>query len=101
MPPAHLPLRRTAAILSRVRSEMISRSNWAKDNRMWSTKRPMEVAVLNCWVTETKATWCSEEENQECHSRPSWQTYRSSMVRLTIPSHPIHRLKILGKTAEK
>jgi arylsulfatase len=26
---------------------MISRSNWAKDNRMWSTKRPIEVAVLN------------------------------------------------------
>ena len=26
--------------------------------RTFKTKRPMEVAVLNCWVTETKATRC-------------------------------------------
>jgi len=44
--------------LSRVRSEMISRSNWAKDKRMFNVSRPMELVVLNCWVTETKLTEC-------------------------------------------
>jgi hypothetical protein len=39
--PAHLPLRRVAAILSRVRSEMISRSNWANDRSTLSTSRPI------------------------------------------------------------
>ena len=52
----YLPLRRAAAILSRVRSAMISRSNWANENRMFSVKRPMGAAVLNCWVTDTKET---------------------------------------------
>jgi hypothetical protein len=51
-------LRRVAAILSRVRSEMISRSNWAKESSTLSTSRPMLVALLNCWVIETKETLC-------------------------------------------
>ena len=45
-----------AAILSRVRSATISRSNWANDSSTFSTSRPIEVAVLNCCVTETKET---------------------------------------------
>ncbi len=56
LPPDHFPLRRAAAILSRVRSEMISRSNWANESRMFRVSRPMELVVLNCWVTETKET---------------------------------------------
>jgi hypothetical protein len=46
---------RAAAILSRVRSTTISRSNWAKDSIMLSVSRPMDVVVFNCCVTETKA----------------------------------------------
>jgi hypothetical protein len=57
-PPVHLPLRRAEAILSRVRSEMISRSNWAKDRSTLSMSRPIDVLVLNCWVTETNDTLC-------------------------------------------
>ena len=53
MPPDHLPLRRVAAILSRVRSEIISRSNWANDRSTLSISLPIEVLVLNCCVTET------------------------------------------------
>ena len=45
-----------AAILSRMRSPVTSRSNWAKDSRMFRVSRPMELVVLNCWVTETKET---------------------------------------------
>jgi len=58
LPPDHLPLRRAAAILSRVRSEMISRSNWANDSKTLSINRPIDALVLNCWVTETKETRC-------------------------------------------
>src|SRR5262249_31759462 len=43
-----------AAILSRMRSPMTSRSNCANDNRTLRVRRPIEVVVLNCCVTETK-----------------------------------------------
>jgi hypothetical protein len=39
-PPIHFPLRRAAESLSRVRSPMISRSNWANDSRMFSVSLP-------------------------------------------------------------
>src|SRR5262252_2560766 len=52
-PPIHIPFFFEAAILSRIRSPMTSRSNWAKDNRTLRVRRPIEVVVLNCWVTET------------------------------------------------
>ena len=35
---------------------IISRSNWAKERRMFSVSRPIEFVVLNCCVTETKLT---------------------------------------------
>ena len=54
----HMPFRLLAAILSRMRSPVTSRSNWAKDSRMFSIKRHIDVVVLNCWVTETKDTPC-------------------------------------------
>ncbi len=54
MPPVHLPLRLLAAILSRTRSDDSSRSNCAKDKSTFRVSRPIEVVVLNCWVTATK-----------------------------------------------
>ena len=51
-----MPLRLEAAILSRTRSPMTSRSNWAKDSSTFRVSRPMLVVVLNDWVTETKET---------------------------------------------
>src|ERR1700757_1257788 len=53
-PPIHIPFFFEAAILSRMRSPMTSRSNCAKDNRTFRVRRPIEVVVLNCCVTETK-----------------------------------------------
>src|SRR6202030_3148859 len=55
-PPIHIPFFFEAAILSRMRSKVTSRSNWAKDNRTLRVNRPIEVVVLNCCVTETKDT---------------------------------------------
>ena len=60
MPPTQRPLRLEAPILSRMRSEVTSRSNWANDSSTLSVSRPIEVVVLNCWVTETNDTpWAS------------------------------------------
>src|SRR6202035_5909185 len=55
-PPIHIPFCLEAAILSRIRSPVTSRSNWAKDSRTLSVRRPIDVVVLNCWVTATKET---------------------------------------------
>ena len=49
-----MPFFLEAAILSRIRSAVTSRSNLAKESRTFSVSRPMLEAVLNCWVTETK-----------------------------------------------
>jgi hypothetical protein len=55
-PPIHMPLRLEAAILSRIRSPVTSRSNCANDSSTFSVKRPIDEVVLNCCVTETKLT---------------------------------------------
>ncbi len=53
-PPIKMPFFLEAAILSRMRSPVTSRSNWAKDSRTFRVSRPMLVVVLNAWVTETR-----------------------------------------------
>ena len=58
LPPIQIPFFLEAAILSRMRSPVTSRSNWAKDSSTLSVSRPIEVVVLNCWVTETNETAC-------------------------------------------
>jgi hypothetical protein len=52
----NMPFCRDALILSRMRSAVTSRSNWANESRMLSVSRPIEVVVLKLWVTETKVT---------------------------------------------
>src|SRR6201997_3307468 len=65
LPPIHMPFFFEAAILSRMRSPVTSRSNWAKDNSTLSVRRPIEVVVLNCCVTENERhTLCIEELDQ-------------------------------------
>jgi hypothetical protein len=44
--------------LSLIRSEVTSLSNCAKESRTLSVNQPIEVVVLNCWVTDTKDTPC-------------------------------------------
>src|ERR1700731_4138872 len=64
-----MPLRLEAAILSRMRSPVTSRSNWAKDSSTLSVSRPIEVVVLNCWVTETNETEAGVDLAHDCLSR--------------------------------
>ena len=52
----HMPFFLDAAILSRIRSPVTSRSNWAKESRTFRVSRPMLVVVLNCWVIDTNET---------------------------------------------
>src|SRR5437667_10777227 len=49
-----MPLRLEAAILSRTRSPISSRSNWAKDSSTLSVSRPMLELVLKDCVTDYK-----------------------------------------------
>ena len=42
--------------MSRTRSPITSRSNWAKDSSTLSVSRPMLEVVLNDWVIETNDT---------------------------------------------
>jgi hypothetical protein len=56
-----MPFFREAATLSRMRSPMTSRSNWAKESSILSVRRPIELVVLNDWVMETNVTpWRSK-----------------------------------------
>src|SRR5829696_3643481 len=51
-----MPLRLEAAILSRMRSPVTSRSNCAKERSTFSVSRPMLVVVLKACVIETNET---------------------------------------------
>ncbi len=55
MPPTHRPLRLEAAILSRIRSEVTSRSNCAKDNRTLSVILPKEFRAALAAIEEDNA----------------------------------------------
>ena len=55
-PPIHMPFCMDAAILSRTLSPVTSGSNWANESSVLSVRRPIEVVVLNCCVTETHET---------------------------------------------
>jgi hypothetical protein len=69
-----------AAILSRMRSEVTSRSNWAKDRSTLSVSRPIEVVVLNCWVTETNDTPCASNSSTSLAKSASDRVRRSQAL---------------------
>ena len=79
MPPTQRPLRLEAAILSRMRSEVTSRSNWAKDSSTLSVSRPIDVVVLNCWVTETNDTPCWSNNSTSLAKSASERVRRSTL----------------------
>ena len=58
-PPIHSPFFLDAAILSRMRSPVTSRSNWANESNTLRVSRPMLVVVLKAWVIETNETPCA------------------------------------------
>src|SRR5215831_1455685 len=80
MPPTQRPLRLEAAILSRMRSEVTSRSNWANDSSTFNVSRPMDVVVLNCWVTDTKDTLCWSNSSTSLAKSANERVRRSTFV---------------------
>src|SRR5271169_4790082 len=79
LPPIHMPFFFEAAILSRMRSPVTSRSNWAKDNSTLSVRRPIELVVLNCWVTETNDTLCASKSSTSRAKSASDRVSRSTL----------------------
>src|SRR5271155_3680021 len=73
------PLFFEAAILSRIRSPVTSRSNWAKDNRTLRVRRPIELVVLNCCVTETNDTCCVSKSSTSRAKSASDRVSRSTL----------------------
>jgi hypothetical protein len=68
-----------AAILSRMRSPVTSRSNWAKDNSTLSVRRPIELVVLNCCVTETNDTASASKSSTSRAKSASERVSRSTL----------------------
>src|SRR2546423_1529774 len=66
-----MPLRLEAAILSRTRSPISSRSNWAKDSSTLRVSRPMLERVLKDWVTDTNETSWASNSSMSLATAPS------------------------------
>src|ERR1700751_5186343 len=84
MPPTQSPFRLDAEILSRMRSEVTSRSNWANDSSTFRVSRPIEVVVLNCWVTDTKDTPCSSNSSTSLAKSANERVRRSTLYTTMI-----------------
>ncbi len=62
-PPVQIPLRLEAATLSRICSPITSRSNCANESSTLRVSLPIDVVVLNCWVTATNETLCASKSS--------------------------------------
>src|SRR5947209_20548793 len=89
VPPIHRPLRLDAAILSRMRSPVTSRSNWANDSSTLSVNRPIEVVVLNCWVTATNDTPLPSKISTILAKSASERVSRSTLYTTTTSTSPL------------
>ncbi len=79
MPPTQMPRRFEAASLSRMRSPVTSRSNWAKDRSMFSVSLPMLVVVLKDCVTETNETPSASKISTSLAKSASERVSRSTL----------------------
>src|SRR5438093_10679536 len=67
---------------------MTSRSNCAKDNRTLRVKRPIEVVVLNCCVTDTKETPLASKISTILAKSASERVSRSILYTTTTSTLP-------------
>src|SRR6476660_7893223 len=56
-----------------------SRSNWANDSSTFKVSRPIEVVVLNCWVTDTNDTLCLSNSSTSLAKSASDRVRRSTL----------------------
>src|SRR5216683_5709444 len=99
MPPTQRPLRLEAAILSRMRSPVTSRSNCANDSSTFSVSRPIEVVVLNCWVTATNETPLASKTSTILAKSARERVSRSTLVyhHYVAPFFPDVRQQLLER----
>src|SRR5258705_606539 len=90
LPPTQRPLRLEAAILSRIRSDVTSRSNWAKDKSTLSVSRPIEVACVGKQNAAVRADHVGRRERK----RPVVR--RSGFVRNVQLESVVHRAQFVG-----
>src|SRR5262245_24890373 len=83
-----MPLRLEAAILSRTRSPISSRSNWANDSRTLSVSRPMLELVLKDWVTDTNETPWASNSSMSLAKSASERVSRSTLYTSTMSILP-------------
>src|SRR6516162_3216905 len=79
-----MPLRLEAAILSRTRSPISSRSNWANDSSTLSVSRPMLELVLKDWVTDTNETPWTSNSSMSLAKSASERVSRSTLYTSTM-----------------
>jgi hypothetical protein len=72
-------LRFEAAILSRTRSPITSRSNWANDSSTLRVGRPHLLVVLKDWVIETNDTECWSKSSTSFAKSASDRVSRSTL----------------------
>src|SRR5258708_4579485 len=65
--------------LSRTRSPITSRSNWAKESSTLRVSRPMLLVVLNDWVTDTNETECWSKSSTSFAKSASERVRRSTL----------------------
>ena len=83
-----MPVRFEAAILSRIRSAVTSRSNCAKDRSTFRVSRPIELVVLNACVTETKDTPAASKISTIFAKSDSARVSRSTLQTTTVSTRP-------------
>ena len=83
-----MPLALDAAILSRIRSAVTSRSNCANDNSMFSVSRPMLVVVLNDWVIEMNEVPAASNASTSLAKSNSERDSRSTLYTTTVSIRP-------------
>jgi hypothetical protein len=65
--------------LGKTYSALTSRSNWANDSKTFRVSRPIELVVLNCWVTETNDTLCLSNSSTSFAKSASDRVRRSTL----------------------
>ena len=94
--------------MSRMRSPVTSRSNWAKESSTLRVSRPIEVVVLNCWVTETNETLMRFEQLDqlgEVGKRPGQAIdlvdhHDVDLAGLDVGQQPLQRRPLHGAAGE-
>src|SRR5262245_41946787 len=104
MPPIHMPFFLEAAILSRTRSPMTSRSNWAKDSNTLSVSRHRDrMSAVTPFANQTRTGLETEARRSANPTRGSQGLCYPSQLATRRLAEPavLHFLKPVSKSKDK